>query len=189
MNQQQSAAQSTSNTAQGQKKFFDLHTRGVGYLNRVRMVTTKGKGGRRGDSFLACAVNALHGDSEDPNTSLFDCRVSGKDAQDIVQALLPAVEDNKKVIIGFAIGDIYAHVYERKSKVRDANNQWKETGESETTALIKGRLLQITYAKINGDVVYRINEDGLVQTSLMLPESAEDQGADEHSNARTGTHG
>ncbi len=70
MNQQQAAAQSTSNTAQGQKKFFDLHTRGLGYLNRVRMVTTKGKGGRRGDSFLACAVNALHGDSEDPNPSL-----------------------------------------------------------------------------------------------------------------------
>jgi len=153
------------------------------------MVTTKGKGGRRGESFLACAVNALHGDSEDPSTTLFDCRVSGKDAQDIVQALMPAVQDNKKVIIGFAIGDIYAHIYERKLKVRDANNQWKETGESETTALIKGRLLQITYAKINGDVVYRIDEDGLVQTSLKLPDSVEDHDADEHNNARTGTHG
>jgi hypothetical protein len=189
MSQQQSASQSTSNDAQGEKKFFDLHTRGIGYLNRVRMVTTKGKGGRRGDSFLACAVNALHGDSEDPNTSLFDCRVSGKEAQDIVQALLPEVTANKKVIIAFCIGDTYAHTYERKVKVRDANNQWKETGETETTALIKGRLLQITYAKVDGEVVYRIDEDGLVQTSLKLPESTEDQSSDEDNHSRTGTHG
>ena len=189
MNQSQSASQSTSNNAQAQKKFFDLHTRGIGYLNRVRLVTTKGKGGRRGESFLACAVNALHGDSEDPSTTLFDCRVSGKDAQDIVHALMPAVQDNKKVIIGFAIGDIYAHVYERKSKIRDANNQWKETGETETTALIKGRLLQITYVKIDGEIVYSIDQDGMIHTTLMLPQTADDQGSDENNNARTGTDG
>lgn len=182
MRNQQSASQSTSNDAHG-SKFFDLHTRGLGYLNRIRVVTTKGRGGRRGDAFLACAVNALHGDAEDPNTSLFDCRVSGKDAQGIVQALMPEVEAHKKVLIAFTIGDTYAHAYERKAKVRDAKNQWRETGEMETAALIKGRLLQITYVKVDNEVVYRIDKDGLVDTSLNLSQE------DLSDSDRTGTHG
>jgi hypothetical protein len=182
MNQDTSVSKSNppSTAAQGEKKFFDLHTRGIGYLNRTRWVNTKGKGGRRGDTFLACSVNALHGDVEDPNSTLFDCRVSGTDAQAIVQAVMPAVDAKKKVIVGFVIGDIYAHIYERKVKVQEGDS-WRETGETETAALVKGRLLQLTYVKIDADVVYRI-EDGVVHTTLPL-ESSDDEGS------RTGTTG
>ena len=103
---QQSSTNPSNTPAQG-KQFFDLHTRGIGYLNRTRWVTTKGKGGRRGEPFLACSINALHGDVEDPNTSLFDCRVSGNDAQRIVQAVMPDVEAKKKVIVGFTLSLIH----------------------------------------------------------------------------------
>ena len=164
---QQSSTNSSNAPAQG-KQYYDLHTRGLGYLNRTRMVNTKGKGGRRGEPFLACSINALHGDREDPNTSLFDCRVSGNDAQRIVQAVTPDVEAKKKVTVGFTIGDIYAHVYERKVKKQDADGKWRETGETEIASLIKGRLLQITYVKIDNDEVYRVDSDGVVTTTLDL---------------------
>lgn len=161
-NQQRNSVSSNAN------EYFDLHTRGIGYLNRTRMVDTKGKGGRRGTPFLACSINALHGDANDPSTSLFDCRVSGNDAQEIIQALVPFVEKKEKVIIGFTIGDIYAHLYERK--VRENG---KETGQIEAATLIKGRLLQVTYVKVNDEVVYHKDKDGLVTTSLSL--SAQDE--------------
>jgi hypothetical protein len=178
--------QKSSSNTQGEKKFFDLHTRGLGYLNRTRWVSTKGKGGRRGDTFLACSINALHGDAEDPNTTLFDCnKVSGADARNIVLALMPDVDAGKKVLVGFTIGDIYAHVYERKIKTKDASGQWRETGESETAALIKGRLLKITHVKVDGEVVYHVNADGVIETTLQLA-TAEEQGEPE---SRTGTNG
>lgn len=184
MSQQSSTNPSNTNATPAQgKQFFDLHTRGIGYLNRTRLVNTKAKGGRRGDTFLACSINALHGDVGDPNTSLFDCRVSGNDAQRIVQAVMPDVESKKKVIVGFTIGDIYAHVYERKVRTRDADNSWRETGATETTSLIKGRLLQITYVKIDDDVVFRVDSDGAVTTTLDLSDAGDGE------QARDGTNG
>ena len=176
---QQSSTNPSNTPAQG-KQFFDLHTRGIGYLNRTRWVTTKGKGGRRGEPFLACSINALHGDVGDPNTSLFDCRVSGNDAQRIVQAVMPDVEAKKKVIVGFTIGDTYAHAYERKVRTQDADGKWLDTGATETASLIKGRLLLITYVKIDDDVVYRVDSDGVVTTTLDLSDGEQ---------ARDGTNG
>ncbi len=43
-------------TQSNESKFFDLHTTGIGYLNRIREVTV-----RKGPGFLACTVAALHG--------------------------------------------------------------------------------------------------------------------------------
>lgn len=163
-------------------EYFDLHTRGIGYLNRARWVDVKGKGGRRGEPFLACSINALHGAVSDPNTSLYDCRVSGADAQEIVQVLTPLVmakdkdgRSGNKVIVGFVIGDTYAHLYERK--VRENG---RDTGTTEMACLIKGRLLQITYVKVNDEVVYHKDKEGNITTSLALGASDEPR--------RTGTH-
>lgn len=102
-NQQRNSGSSVASS----KDFFDLHTRGIGYLNRTRWVQVKGRstGGRRSEPFLACSINALHGDANDPNTSLFDCRVSGADAQEIILAVMPFVEKQEKVVVGFVIGD------------------------------------------------------------------------------------
>ena len=165
MTQQNASTQ--SNAAAGDKKYFDLHTRGLGYLNRTRWAEVKGKGGRRSESFLCCSLNALHGEIDSPDNTLFDCRVSGSDAQQIVQALMPCVDAKKKILVGFTIGDIYAHLYERKVRTKGADNKWRETGEKEMASLIKGRLIQIGYVKIDDEVVYR-NDGGVVTTSLPL---------------------
>lgn len=137
----------TAQAAHGE--FFNLHTNGIGYLNRIRWVETKGRG-RRSDPFLACSISALRGSSADVQYTLFDLRVSGQDAIALVESLQNEVNENRKVLVSFRIADIYPHTYERK--VHDS--QRRPTGEMEQAALIKGRLILINSVKVDGELVY-----------------------------------
>lgn len=121
-------------------EYFDLHVNGVGYLNRVREVPVK-----RGDSFWACDIAALHGSKEDVQTTRFDCRVSGTEAITLVQDCVQAVTDEKKVLIGFKLGDLYADtfVYEKGDK------------KGQTGVSLKARLLFISWIKVDGETVYK----------------------------------
>jgi len=120
------------------KSFFNLHVEGVGYLNRVRAVKPK-----KGREFLACTVSAMRGSTEDIGYTKFDCKVSGSAAQKIVELLEPDVTGEKTVLIGFRIGDIYPELftYEKGEKAG-------QPGVS-----IKGRLLRVKFAKVNGEAV------------------------------------
>ncbi|WP_225213926.1 DUF3577 domain-containing protein [Comamonas avium] len=135
-------------------EFFNLHTNGIGYLNRIRWVETKGRG-RRSDPFLACSISALRGSSDDVQYTLFDLRVSGKDAIELVESLQNEVNERRKVLVSFRIADIYPHTYERQ--VQDS--QRRPTGQMEQAALIKGRLILINSVKVDGELVYTRPED------------------------------
>ncbi len=74
---------SNSNT----KEYFDLHTQGIGYLSRIREVAPK-----EGSPFLSVTVAALRGRVDNAQYTHFECRVSGKKAQELVRQLMPAVE-------------------------------------------------------------------------------------------------
>lgn len=121
-----------------QLKYFDLHTTGIGYLNRVREVTPQ-----RSQPFLAVDISALHGDVDNVEYTRFDCRVSGKEAQGIIRSLMSAVEADRKVLVGFKIGDLYAETftYERGER------------QGQTGVSLKARLLKITWAKVDGEPV------------------------------------
>jgi len=118
--------------------FFNLHVEGVGYLNRVRTVRPK-----KGQAFVACTVSAMRGSVDDIGYTKFDCRVSGTDAQQIVRMLEPEVAADKPVIIGFRIADIYPETFTYEKGER----------KGETGVCIKGRLLRIKFAKVNGQSV------------------------------------
>jgi len=118
--------------------FFNLHVEGVGYLNRVRTVRPK-----KGQAFVACTVSAMRGSVDDIGYTKFDCRVSGTDAQQIVRLLEPEVAADKPVIIGFRIADIYPETFTYEKGDR----------KGETGVCIKGRLLRIKFAKVNGQSV------------------------------------
>lgn len=124
----------TAGVQDAPKTHFDLHTTGVGYLNRVREVKVK-KG-----SFWACSLAALHGEIDNPETTFFDCKIEGKEALDRVKFLMDAVERKQKVVVSFKVGDIYAETF-----VYQSGEKSGQTGVS-----IKGRLLQIRTAKIDG---------------------------------------
>ena len=126
------------------KQYFDLHTNGFGYLNRIRVVTPK-----EGDSFLSVTVAALRGSVDNAQYTRFECRVSGKQAQETVRQLMPAVEGKSKVLIGFTLSDLYAEAFTFKN-----GDKAGETGIS-----LKARLLRIAWAKVDGQPFDTAQED------------------------------
>ena len=124
--------------AKNPASFFNLLVDGVGYLNRVRHVKVK-----KGQEFLACTVSAMRGSTDDIGYTKFDCRASGADAQKIVTMLESDVAAEKTVIIGFRIADIYPELF-----VFEKGEQKGQTGVS-----IKGRLLRVKFAKVNGEAL------------------------------------
>ncbi|MEZ9025031.1 DUF3577 domain-containing protein, partial [Vibrio sp. 10N.247.310.99] len=62
-----------------QNTYFDLHTHGFGFLNRVRKVTPK-----KGDPFYATTITCLRGD--DNERTYIDCKVVGKEAIELFEA-------------------------------------------------------------------------------------------------------
>jgi hypothetical protein len=138
---------STSSSPAREKSYFDLHISGLGYLNRVRDVQPK-----KGETFLACDIAALNGPADKPEHRRFDVRVSGKEAQHLVRRCKPAVDAEKKVLIGFKLGDLWTDLFTHK--------KGKHAGEQDVS--LKARLLFVSWIKVDGKTVYKAeprNED------------------------------
>jgi hypothetical protein len=130
----------TSSTSSREKSYFDLHISGLGYLNRIRNVKPK-----KGETFLACDIAALNGPVEDPERRRFDVRVSGKDAQHLVRRCKAASDADKKVLVGFKLGDLWTDIF--------TYTKGKKVGEQGVS--LKARLLFIGWIKIDGKLVYK----------------------------------
>lgn len=120
-------------------KYFDLHIHGIGYVNRIREVNVK-----RGENFWACDISALHGAEDDVQYTRFDCRVSGSEAQKLIKRMHKACQEEKKILIGFKLGDLYTETFTYESGAKQG-----ETGVS-----LKARLLFIHWIKVDGVSVY-----------------------------------
>lgn len=124
-----------------QNQYFDLHTRGFGFINRARWVKPK-----KGNPFFAVTIAACRGD--DNEKTYIDCKVVGKDAE----ALLDTHQVDKlnfgpngdKVSLSFVISDLYLDTFTYGAEHEKAG---------QFGAGIKGRVLSISYLKINDDVV------------------------------------
>jgi len=127
-------------TTSSEKSFFDLHITGLGYLNRIREVKPK-----KGEPFLACDIAALNGPSNAPEYRRFDVRVSGSEAQHLVRRCEEAVKAERKVLIGFRLGDLWTDIF-TYSKGKNAGQQ----GVS-----LKARLLFVSWIKVDGQLVYK----------------------------------
>lgn len=123
-----------------EKSYFDLHITGLGYLNRIREVKPK-----KGDAFLACDIAALNGPSDSPEYRRFDVRVSGSEAQHLVRRCEQAVEAERKVLIGFRLGDLWADTF--------TYSKGKRAGEQGVG--LKARLLFVSWIKVDGELVYK----------------------------------
>lgn len=123
-----------------EKSYFDLHVTGLGYVNRIREVKP-----RKGDAFLACDIAALNGPSDKPEYRYFDVRVSGTDAQHLVRRCEEAVKAERKVLIGFRLGDLWPDLF----------TYTKGKRQGETGVSLKGRLLFVSWIKVDGKLVYK----------------------------------
>jgi hypothetical protein len=112
----------------------------LGYLNRIREVTP-----RKGESFLACDIAALNGPSDAPEYRRFDVRVSGTEAQHLIRRCSEAVEADKKVLIGFRLGDLWT----------DTFTYTKGERAGQPGISLKARLLFVQWIKVDGEMVYK----------------------------------
>jgi hypothetical protein len=120
--------------------YFNLHTQGIGYLNRIREVPI-----RRGQPFLACDIAALHGAANAVEYTRFDCKVSGAEAERLIRRCMEAVQAEKKVLLAFRIGDLWIDpfLYEKGER------------QGQPGASLKGRLLFIEWIKVDGVLEYK----------------------------------
>ena len=120
-------------------KYFDLHIQGIGYLNRVREVRPG-----RSEPFWATDIAAIFGSADSVQRTRFDCRVVGTEAQRVIAHAKKHVDADKKVLVAFKLGDLYAETFtfERGEKAG-------ATGVS-----LKARLLRIDWVKVDGETVY-----------------------------------
>ncbi len=119
--------QPSSNT----KSYFDLHTSGIGYLQRVRIVPVRG--GRRAESFLACTIAALVGPAKDSTLRYFDLKVSGADAKTLVERYVGVDDPKQRPLVRFRLGDLWGDAFIRPS----GEDKGKPAGS------LKGRLLTV----------------------------------------------
>ncbi|MGC6360253.1 STY4534 family ICE replication protein [Bisgaard Taxon 45] len=133
----------TTQTQQNSVKYFDLHTHGVGYLNDIREVTPK-----KGNPFWACRIAALVGESENPEYRFFDCNIVGAEAETLIKKCIDAVTAEKKVLISFVLGDLWADTY-----VVSKDTKYHKKGD--VAVALKSRLLRVKMIKINGELKYQ----------------------------------
>ncbi|EEM0613154.1 DUF3577 domain-containing protein [Salmonella enterica] len=123
-----------------EKTYFNLYTSGLGYVNRVRTVTPK-----RGEPFLCCDIAALCGAADAVEYVRFDCKVTGNEARKLIARCEQAVNEKRKVLIHFRLGDLYVDMFTYSKGERKG-----ETGVS-----LKARLLYIGLVKIDGEAVWQ----------------------------------
>lgn len=140
---------SQSSAVAGEATYFDLHTQGLGYLNRIREVTPS-----RGKAFLACTIAALNGPTEAPEYRYFDVTVCGAEAQLLVNRYAEAVHQGRKVLMGFRLGDLWTDLF----RYRRGDKAGK-TGVS-----LKARLLFISWIKVDGQLVYQARPNAEPET-------------------------
>lgn len=119
-----------------QDKYFDLQTTGVGDL--VRVQEPKPEAG--GSSLLTVTIAALRGRTGQIQYTYFECDVVGSKAQAMVRELQSAVEGGLKVLVGFTLSNLHLELGTYQGGERDG----------QVKARLKGRLLRISYAKVDG---------------------------------------
>ncbi len=127
-------------------KYNDQHTFGMGYLNRARTVTPN-----QGKQYEAVSLTGLGGRVDSPTYTYYDCSSVIAKALPKYILLKDAINDpNQKVMVRFKVSDGIPDSYLTKDK---------RTGQDVRRHVIKGRLLDIAWASINGQVVQFELED------------------------------
>ena len=122
---------------QTQPQYFDLHTSGIGYMSRLRLVQPDKSKGQKFKPFWSVSISAICGEENDVKYVKFDLNIKGDQAKQAMDVLKPYLIDDEgksldnKVLVGFRLGDAIPEIY----------------------TVTKGRLLKLTSAKVNGQVV------------------------------------
>ena len=121
-------------------KYNDQHTTGMGYLNRARTVNPS-----QGKPYESVSLTGLGGRVDNPSYTFYDCTsVLGKALEKYLLLKDDVNDDSRKVMICFKVSDGRPDSYVTKDK---------QTGQDVRRHVIKCKLLDITWASIDGQVV------------------------------------
>lgn len=125
-----------------QNQYFDLHLKGLGYINRFREVQPRNK---KSKPFCAVTIGFLRGDADEVEYTYVDTIIRNPEVCEILKQHQDAINNKDSKVLGvLTVSDIYAEVF-------DSNDGPK--------ASIKGRLIGMRQLKVNGEVVYSKSDD------------------------------
>lgn len=130
---------SSANNNGKSKDYFNLTINGLGYLSNVRQVNAQT------GTFISCVINALSGPSDSPSYVRFDVTVAGKEASSLINRCQKAVDEDKKVLIGFVLSNPSTDIFQLKNG--------EHAGESRVS--LKARLIKVDWIKIGQDMVFK----------------------------------
>ena len=108
------AVAASADNNDGAVKYFDLITRGIGFVKRIRDVQGQARASRKpGAPSVYCTITVPLDPQGTPNArwTAFDVRVCGADALTYINSLRNDVAAGNKPRIEFSIGDTYADAY------------------------------------------------------------------------------
>lgn len=131
----------TANTSSANAKteYFNLTLKGLGYLSNIRQVN------HQNGTFLSCVVNALSGPTDSSSYVRFDVTVAGKEATSLIARCQKAVDEDRKVLIGFTMSNPSTDIF--------TLNRGEHAGEQRVS--LKARLIKVEWIKIGQDMVYK----------------------------------
>ncbi|WP_086956598.1 STY4534 family ICE replication protein [Xenorhabdus innexi] len=125
--------------SKNENKYFNLHINGIGYLSNIRH--RKGPNG----TFLTVVINALSGPTDSPAYVRFDATVAGESTIKLINRCQKAVDDDKKVLIGFVLSNPSTEIF--------TLNSGEHAGEQR--ACIRARLINIDWIKVGKEMAYK----------------------------------
>ncbi|CEE94257.1 STY4534 family ICE replication protein [Xenorhabdus koppenhoeferi] len=128
-----------SKNSNNENKYFNLNINGIGYLSNIRQV--KGPNGQ----FLTVVVNALSGSTDNPSYVRFDTTVVGDTTVSLVNRCSKAVDEDKKVLIGFTLSNLSTEIF--------TLSKGEHAGEQRVS--LRARLINIDWIKIGRETVYK----------------------------------
>ena len=121
-----------------EKRYYDLYTRGIGFLNSVRDIEPE-----NGLPFLSVQISAMRGELSKMHRTRFTCSVAGEQTIDFVRALETEVNAGKRVVVGFRLSDVHPQLF------------WYSKGQHKGRPGIAlyARLYRLDWARVNGSLI------------------------------------
>ncbi|WP_127958593.1 STY4534 family ICE replication protein [Serratia microhaemolytica] len=119
--------------------YFNLTLKGLGYLSHIRQVN------HQNGSFLCCVINALSGPTDNPTYVRFDVCVAGKEATSLIARCHKAVDEDKKVLLGFTLSNPSTDIF--------TLNKGEHAGEHRVS--LKARLIKVDWIKVGQVMAYK----------------------------------
>lgn len=147
---------SANNTsASAKSEYFNLTIKGIGYLSNIRQVN------HQNGSFLSCVINALSGPTDNPAYVRFDISVAGKEATSLIARCQKAVDEDKKVLLGFNLSNPSTDIF--------TLNKGDHAGEQRVS--LKARLIKVDWIKIGQTWFTRLKNLTPCRRRMALPHS------------------